>query len=536
MTSLPSFFSKELLVFLAFFILALGLFLLVRQVIKNLLVSRGKASGFFLLKLLFPGIFLLVALFFEIRQVQETVPLGPKSVLAARALAVFFMSFFLIRLVDTVLLHWYQKRHLPFPLPKVLRGFILGILYLVVLFIVLKEIMKFNITPFLATSAILTMILGLAFQGVLSNILAGMSLNFTKSFSRGDWVKIGATEGVVMDTNWRETLIFDRASNVIVIPNNVVSSETITNFSRPDKKTALTIPVKASFTASPSSVLEALREASRDVPEVAASPAPQAFITGYDDWGVSYLLKFWVTDFSRKQAIIGEVGRLIWYKLKRRNIEIPVPLGERVKDVLAAVRREEDTARAGEIKTIYSDLLSSSFLRYQDGEKAGELIVMDGEVRELASLLKRERYAKGEVLFRQGEKGESCYIVAKGMIKGEIVYEEEGKRYLSEFSAGSGGIFGEMSLFTGMPRTATGIIAEDTELLEINAESFARILSQNPQVGETIAEIVSSRNSQNREFLRKIKELSEKDIDESCNKKSILARLKNLVRLLRGSE
>jgi CRP-like cAMP-binding protein len=80
-----------------------------------------------------------------------------------------------------------------------------------------------------------------------------------------------------------------------------------------------------------------------------------------------------------------------------------------------------------------------------------------------------------------------------------------------------------------MPRTATGIIDSETELLEITADAFARLLGRNPQVAEVIADLVSVRNQKNAESLRKIKELSSAEIEESCNRHSVLERLKKLI-------
>jgi CRP-like cAMP-binding protein len=145
-------------------------------------------------------------------------------------------------------------------------------------------------------------------------------------------------------------------------------------------------------------------------------------------------------------------------------------------------------------------------------------------------------YTKGEVVFRQGERGESCYVVASGLIRGEIIYEENGKKYTSEFTTGPGGLFGEMSLFTGLPRTATGVVEEQAELLEITAADFARLLDRNPGIAETIAGLVSERNRKNADFLGKIKELSAKDVEDSGNRGWILARLKKLASLFRKPE
>ena len=524
----------ELGVLIAAILAAAVLFFLLKTAFMRLRRPPEAAGSSLLSRVIAPLIFLLVALALKLNFLASAFGLGARFTQFVDAAIVFLAILLAIRLIDGWLLYRHERKRVPFPLPGVLHGFILIVLYLIVLFAVFKGTLGVNITPFLATSAIFTAIIGLALQGVLSNVLAGISLNLTKSFSRGDWVKIGPHEGVVQDTNWRETLILDRASNVIVIPNNAVAAEMIVNFTRPDHKTALTIPLKVGAGAAPAVVLEALLQAAREVPEVIAAPAPQAYILSYDDLGISYLVKFWVTDFARKNLIIADVARHIWYKFKREKIDVPVAFGEGIKGVVGAVAAAKGMeADAGEKDKTFRDLLRSNLLRYQEGEKKGQLLVPEEEVRRLAETVCRRRYTRGEVLFRQGEKGESCFIVAVGALKGEIIYEEKGKRFTSEFHVGVGGIFGEMSLFTGLPRTAMGIIEEEAELLEITAENFGLLLSRNPQLAEVMADLVSSRNQKNADFLGKIKELSAKDIEASTSRHSILDRLKKLVSLFK---
>jgi small-conductance mechanosensitive channel len=524
----------EIVFILLVLVVSSALYFIFRSIILKFLISQEKIAGSFLSRLVLPLVFIFVVLLLRLIPSRGALSLSPRFYQYVDATLIFLMALLFIRLVDALFLTWHLRRQLPLPLPKVLHNFILLVLYLAVLFAILRGILGINITPFLATSALLTMILGLAFQGVLSNVLSGMSLHLTRSFSKGDWIQVGSNEGEVLDTNWRETRIFDLFSNVVVIPNNVVASETFVNYSHPDKKTALTIPAKVSYEAPPSSVLEALLEAALDVPEILRNPPPQAYITGYDDFGISYVLKFWLTDFRQKYIITGKVGRLIWYKFKRRNIEIPVPLSGKVAEVLKTVEKERalEISRAQEEKT-WRDLVDSSFLRYQEGRKAGELLVPEQEIRKLALSVRRLRFAPGEILFKQGDKGESCYVVASGRAKGIIILEEKGKKYTSEFQVEPGDIFGEMSLFTGMPRTATCVVEEETELLEIKAEDFALLLVENPKLAEVMAEIVSARNRKNRAFLKKIKELSRKDMEESCSKSSVLKRLKRLVLFLK---
>ena len=511
---------------------ALVLCFLIRSAIRKMSDTKETLTAMFLSKLSFPAAFLFVSLVLRIRVVREALFPSPKFHLYIDAALIFFLIFFLIRLVDAFFLGRYKRKNIPYPLPKVLHSLILGIFYLIILFIILRDIAGINITPILATSAVLTMVVGLALQGVLGNLLSGISIHLTKSFTKGDWIGVGSDEGVVIDTNWRETKILDRESNIIVIPNNTIASEKIINFSCPDDKTALTIPVKASYEMPPSVVFDALYEVARDVPAILKNPAPQVYILSYNDFGISYVLKFWIKDFEQKYPIMGEVGRLIWYKFKRHNIEIPFPLSDKLGEILGSIREKDRAAEVKEKKEKnFHDLINSSFLRYHEGEGKEGLVVSESVIRDLASLVQRQRFACGEVIFKQGNKGESCFVVAKGAIKGEIIYHEKGRKYKSEFMVESGGIFGEMSLFTGMPRTATGIVNVESELLEIKALDFAVLLERNPALAEVTADLVSKRNLKNQEFLKKIKELSAKDIKDSCSKQSILKRLRQFVKL-----
>jgi len=178
----------------------------------------------------------------------------------------------------------------------------------------------------------------------------------------------------------------------------------------------------------------------------------------------------------------------------------------------------------------FSDLMKSGFLKHRDEKGIERQLVSEEDMRFFAGLVKRHRFAPGEVVFKQGDKGDSCYILARGKIKGDIAYSENGKTYKSEFTVEPGGLFGEMSLFTGMPRTATGTVQKEAELLKIKARNLAFLLEKNPALSESLAEIVSRRNKENQEFLEKIKELSKNDIEEGTNKRSILARLTSFVK------
>lgn len=516
----------------------------VRSAFGRIPGAKKKGRLIFISRLIVPLVTLgvLFATRFVIR-------VSPKMADYLNAAEFFFVIVLFIRLIDGAMLAWYTDRKKSYPLPNVLRGLLLAVVYLVVFFLILKNMLQMDISSLLAGSAILTAVIGLALQGVLGNILAGMSLHFTRSFKKGDWISLGPHEGVVMDTNWRETRLLDRASNVVVLPNNVVAGERIVNYSMPDRRTALYLHLKISAVAPAAEVLSQLLEAAREVPQALPEPKPKAYLSSYDETGLSYTLKFWVEDYAAKPQIITEAGRLVWYKFRRRGFEVAVSWTDRLGEMKEAIQTAGELRSAGpggEAEAVFRTkkaedenrtaeiLLGSSFLRYHEGPKAGARLFPEDDLREMAGRVRRSIYTKGEVLFRQGDKGAGCFIVGRGRIKGEIVFEENGKRFAKEFEIGPGGLFGEMSLFTGTPRTATGVVAEDSELLEIEPEDFRSLLQRNPEPAEAIAEIVSARNAQNKEFLLKIKDLSAQQVEDSANSRTVLAYLKRFIHGLLG--
>ena len=73
-----------------------------------------------------------------------------------------------------------------------------------------------------SSPALLTAVVGFALQGVLGNLLGGMSLHLTRSVVPGDWVRVGEEEGRVIETNWRETRLRTLGGHTIGEPRHLV--------------------------------------------------------------------------------------------------------------------------------------------------------------------------------------------------------------------------------------------------------------------------------------------------------------------------
>ena len=100
-------------------------------------------------------------------------------------------------------------------------------------------------------------------------------------------------------------------------------------------------------------------------------------------------------------------------------------------------------------------------------------------------------FGDGEAIVRQGEPGDSMFIVGSG--RAAVVLEPDGREVAT---IERGGYFGEMSLLTGEPRTATVVARGDTFVIEIDAEVFRRLGAASPQAVEQVGVAAATRRAE----------------------------------------
>ncbi len=116
----------------------------------------------------------------------------------------------------------------------------------------------------------------------------------------------------------------------------------------------------------------------------------------------------------------------------------------------------------------------------------------DEQRAELARGARLREFGAGEAIVRGGDPGSSMFVIYRGEA---VVTLEPGTREVARLTTGQ--FFGEMSLLTGEPRTATVAAAADCSVLEITAEDFRRLVLADPVVVERIATAVATRRAEN---------------------------------------
>ncbi|MBN1361307.1 MAG: mechanosensitive ion channel [Sedimentisphaerales bacterium] len=417
----------------------------------------------------------------------------------------FWGIYALVRLVEGLFVELFAQMGKACPLNRLTRGLLRLAIMLGVAFLLIKYQLSLEITVLLTSTAIVTGVIGFAMQGVLGNLLAGMSLHASRSMSVGDWIEVDGKIGKVVLVNWRETRLRTLGGHMVIVPNAKLADQTIRNFSSPTSLRRHEVPVAASYGDAPGDVIAALIEAAQSVPAVEKLPTPDAYITAFKDFCIEYVLRFWSKQYEQRTQIEGHVMRMIWYKFNRRGIEIPFPMsGRLLGNFMEAVHAQQfEKPLASEIERVLDDLLHSDFGRKLLAGADGACLLSRDELKPLAREVKRTRFTHGETLMRQNDEGESFYILIRGKVKGSITDSDPARPV--EFELQPGALFGEMSPLTGLPRSATMTAVTDCDLLEFDRAAFTRLLSLREEIPQLLSDLAARRAKENAAAFEKLR-------------------------------
>jgi small-conductance mechanosensitive channel/CRP-like cAMP-binding protein len=361
--------------------------------------------------------------------------------------------------------------------PTIVRDIAIIVVYTITIFLVLGHA-GVDLTSVLTTSAVLTAIIGLALQDLLSNIIAGLALQIERPFRAGDWVAFEDQEGEVLEINWRSTRLFTVNHDIVVIPNSLVTKSAVVNFTAPTKVHRRKVEVGLEYDVAPNRAKAALLAAVRDVDGVLAEPKPTAALASFDESSVGYRLYFFVDDLPRSQSIEEAVRTRVWYQLRREGLAIPFPI--RDVTVRTISDTEADEYKEREAAEVASMLGKVPLLQPLSAEELGALTKRTG----------RERFAAGESIIRAGDAGASFYVVAEGEV--DVLVGDPPNVVAT---LGPGEFFGEMSLMTGEARSATVVARRDCELIIVDRDAFHGIIAANQGLVTAISEALETRRT-----------------------------------------
>ena len=387
---------------------------------------------------------------------------------AARVLSVnqLCMALAIINLMVVIAINPLRIERVPEHFPNIVQDTIIIGLFVVVATVVMQE-------KFLTTSAVGAVVIGFALQDTLGNMFAGLAIQVEKPFRVGHWITVGPFEGLVSEVTWRATKIRTKAGNLVVLPNAFIAKEAITNYSQPTAPTRLEVEVGVSYGVPPDQVKAALVEAVGNAPLALPDPAADVLVVDFGASAVIYRVRFWVNDFARDGVARDQVRSAIYYSLRRHGYEIPFPMQI---EIPRPEEPERASARIDRVSAILAPVALFAPLTHEQRD-------------ELAARAAERIYGKGERIVRQGDTGGSMFVLHRGRVR--VVEASRGELAVLE----TGGYFGEMSMLTGQPRSATVEAVEECQVLELTAASLREVALANPEVVTRISKVVAERQA-----------------------------------------
>ena len=182
----------------------------------------------------------------------------------------------------------------------------------------------------LASLAVFSLIIGLAIQQTLGNIVNSFMLAIDRPFEIGDRIEVDGTWGSVVGTGILSTKVLDRDERLVVIPNNTMVQSTIINHARGGgdgmaRRISIVIDVGVDYREKTEHVKLTMLKIARDCEYIIDEPKPQVLLVELGDFAKVYRLFAWCKDYSDEQLARDWLLRTIDSKFSDEGINIPYP-------------------------------------------------------------------------------------------------------------------------------------------------------------------------------------------------------------------
>lgn len=363
--------------------------------------------------------------------------------------------------------------------PKLLSDLIGAALFLAAAVVVTQLVFELPATGLIATSSVLIAVLGFALRNTLGDIFSGIALGMESPYAIGDWIE--ATEGCagrVTGISWRSTRLVTRDGVTLVVPNSLIAGHRIAVYGSGEAgryRAQILVPVDTTVPAARARrlLLAAAMEAGRGQPRF----DPDVMLLRVEEGQAIYALRFHVPDYGAEMRWRDAVAGAAQAALQRAGLDFARPSRE-----VGPGRGWQSPAAASPALLMGSIDLFRPFT--------------PEERESLGAAMAEVVLAPGEAVMRRGEEGDSLFLLAEGVLEVRIPDVNGNDAPVDRLHPGA--VFGEMSLLTGQPRSATIVALTDALAFRLTREDIDPVLRARPALLEGLTAIMAERRARNR--------------------------------------
>ncbi|KAF3996798.1 mechanosensitive ion channel family protein [Glaciimonas immobilis] len=210
-------------------------------------------------------------------------------------------------------------------LRPVLRSVLLWLIRLITVIAVLGQF-GVQTASIIAVLGAASLAIGLALQGTLQNIAAGMMLLFLRPFQVGEYIANSNAEGTVNEIGLFATKLTKADGVCLFVPNNQLWNSAVTNFSRHDRR-RMDLPIGIDYKNDPAIAIRALTDMLEADARILKTPAPLVVVSDHAESAVMLKIRFW-TMTSDYWAVCWDINQRIKPTLDTIGFSIPFPVQE----------------------------------------------------------------------------------------------------------------------------------------------------------------------------------------------------------------
>ena len=289
-----------------------------------------------------------------------------------------------------------------------------GLIWFMAVYLAFEEV-GIELLGIVASLAVFSIIIGLAVQQTLGNMINSFMLAIDQPFEVGDRIEVIGVTGTVLSVGILSTKVLTLTEQLVVIPNNRLVDSTITNYARGGgdgvgARHLLHVDLAVDYEERTSHVKQAIMEVAKKCPHTDEEPPPRVLLRELADFSKIYRLYAWISDYSEMFIATDWLLREVDEAFKREGISIPYPIqvelpnkpspfpegerGERVRRMkmtrqhVARIKMLRDEAEMEEERDSARNELEILQARLAEGDlKRSERETIENDVRTLENML-----------------------------------------------------------------------------------------------------------------------------------------------------
>jgi hypothetical protein len=321
-----------------------------------------------------------------------------------------------------------------------------------------------NVGGLFTALGVSSIVLGLALQNSVGQIISGLLLLFEQPFQLGDWIDAPSARGRVVEVNWRATHI-DTGTGMMIMPNSALAAASFKNLSRPAGSHSLSVTTVFSVDDPPDDVITMLNRVATMLPQLRPGATPSSVRSGAMDYSTGIPLRTPADDYAAKSQFL----RWVWYASRRAGLHL-----DEAEDEFSTSEGLQPSLR----------IIAPTLRLNQDDQE------------ELLPRVRLTRYGSGEYLQYTGQVPKRMLFIVNGKVR--LAATDSAGGIIPVRTLESGDFLGQTAL-TLEPVSAAAYALNEVTVLQMDRDVIENLVSRKPVLLQDFGRAIEER----RESLRR---------------------------------